>query len=440
MNDVLLLAAAIIVAVIATVLAFVPSVRASIRVHLLKLFSRYKYDYRREWLRFIDTLSSAESEQVHNVAVRAVAQIVKSPGGVVWAKPPDEAFYVPVGAWGAEMPAVASVSENAKLIRFLERRQWIIDLKEFDRHPQRYDDLELSELFKGDSNWWLIVPLLLGDDVFGFIALLKPLVTFKLNFEDHDLLKTVGKQVATHIKQAEIDRRLAEISQFTTYNRLSAYLMHDLSNLIAQHSLVVQNAERFGNNPDFVDDAFKTIAHSVSRMERLVSDLSKRPERPISRVVDVGHVVGIAVDRSAQRRPSPCLDVADESLYTTADPEQLATVIEHLIRNAQEATSGAGEVRIGLSAHDGMARIGITDTGSGMTPEFVRERLFRPFDSTKGSESMGIGAYQAREYIRSIGGQVQVTSEVGVGTTFLLTVPLSDNEKRAADLSTPGNT
>ena len=71
-----------------------------------------------------------------------------------------------------------------------------------------------------------------------------------------------------------------------------------------------------------------------------------------------------------------------------------------------------------------MAQIHIADTGCGMSPEFIRDRLFRPFDSTKGSESMGIGAYQAREYVRSLGGQVEVSSEVGTGTTFALRLPL----------------
>jgi putative PEP-CTERM system histidine kinase len=433
MVETLLLMVGAVALVVLAVLAVTPSVRASLRVHLLKLFSRYKYDYRREWLRFIDTLSSAETEQVHNVAVHAVAQIVKSPGGIVWAKPPDEAFYVPVGTWESGMPAKASIPETASLIRFLERRQWIIDLNEFNEHPKRYDDLELDEMFGQHPNWWLVVPLLLGNDVFGFIVLLKPAVAFKLNFEDHDLLKTVGKQVATHIKQAEIDRRLAEISQFTTYNRLSAYLMHDLSNLIAQHSLVVQNAERFRNNPDFVDDAFKTIAHSVSRMEGLVSHLSRRPKPPSSRRLDIREVLGTAVKRNHQSKPVPQLDVGDNPVYAKADPEQLTTVIEHLIRNAQQAISGEGSVRVGLSADDGMARIRIVDTGSGMSPEFVRERLFRPFDSTKGSESMGIGAYQAREYIRSLGGQVEVNSEVGAGTTFSLALPLSASEPGTAN-------
>ena len=425
MAEILLILAAVAVAALAIAAALVPSLRASFRVHLLKLFGRYRYDYRREWLRFIATLSSAKSEQVHDIAVKAVSQIVKSPGGIAWAKLPDESFYQPVGSWECEIPSRASVSAESSLVRFLEQRQWIVDLNEMRDHPQRYDGLKLERIFDQHADWWLIVPLLLGDRLFGFIVLLKPMVTFQLNFEDHDLLKTVGKQVATHINQAEIGRRLAEISQFTTYNRLGAYLMHDLSNLIAQHSLVVQNAERFRDNPDFVDDAFKTIAHSVSRMERLVSQLSSRPKPPVMQKVDVCRVLNHAVKSSMQREPKPNLDSNGSPVYLQADPEQFATVIEHLIRNAQESIDGRGSVRLCVDAQDDSAHVTISDTGCGMSSDFLRERLFRPFDSTKGSESMGIGAYQAREYIRSIGGQVDVTSEVGVGTTFLITLPLA---------------
>ena len=202
--------------------------------------------------------------------------------------------------------------------------------------------------------------------------------------------------------------------------------MHDLSNLIAQHSLVVQNAERFRDDPAFIDDAFDTIAHSVARMERLISQLSQRPKRPDYRVVDVRRVLSTAVERSLQRSPGPVLDAGDSAVYSRADPEQLTTVIEHLIRNAQESISGDGTVNVELAVHNGRARISIADTGCGMTPEFVRERLFRPFDSTKGSESMGIGAYQAREYVRSVGGRVDVSSEPGAGTTFSLHLPVTD--------------
>jgi len=402
------------------------SVKARARVFLLKTLFRYKYDYRREWLRFIGTLSESGTEHVPTTAIRAVAQIVNSPGGMAWARQQDEETYLPVGSWRCVMPILSSIKQRSSLIRFLNDRQWIIDLNEVREHPSRYEGLELGPPFNEQEDWWLIVPMILGSRLFGFIVLLKPRIVPSLNFEDHDLLKTVGRHVATHIDQAESDRRLAESSQFGTYNRLTAFLMHDLSNLVAQQSLVVKNAERFRDNPKFVDDAISTIAHSVSRMKRLMEQLSSNPKSPATRRIDLRDVLATAVKRNQPRLPKPELDLGDATIWTEADPERLAAVIEHLIRNAQDATASNGRISIRSYLANGMANVTITDTGCGMSSEFIRDRLFRPFDSTKGSQSMGIGAYQAREYLRTLGGQIEVESEVGVGTTFSVRLPMNE--------------
>lgn len=249
------------------------------------------------------------------------------------------------------------------------------------------------------------------------------MVTPALNFEDHDLLRTVGRHVATHVNQAEADRRLAETSQFGAYNRLTAFLMHDLNNLVAQQSLVVKNAERFRQNPRFVDDAIETIAHSVSRMKRLMEQLTAASQEPAREETELFEVIRKAVKRSQPRLPEPELHLGGEPATVMADPERLTTVFEHLIRNAQDATGKSGRVTISAQLINGAAQVSIGDDGCGMTPEFIRERLFKPFDSTKGSQSMGIGAYQAREYVRALGGQIEVKSQVAVGTTFSIHLP-----------------
>ncbi len=402
------------------------SVRARARVFLLKTLFRYKYDYRREWLRFIGTLSESGPDHVPTTAIRAVAQIVNSPGGIAWARLQDEESYLPVGSWRCPMPILSSITPNSGLIRFLKDRQWIIDLNEMREYPSRYGGLDLDPPFNEQDDWWLIVPMILGNRMFGFIVLLKPRVVPSLNFEDHDLLKTVGRHVATHIDQAESDRRLAESSQFSTYNRLTAFLMHDLNNLIAQQSLVVKNAERFRENPDFVDDAINTIAHSVSRMRRLMEQLSSGSKVPTKRPIDVQQVINNLLKRTKDRLPVPAKEHCDDDIIVQADAERLSAVLEHLIRNAQEATDEEGSITISADKIDGVATISISDSGCGMTQEFIRDRLFRPFDSTKGSQSMGIGVHQARDYARTLGGQLDVTSTPGAGTQFNFRLPLSD--------------
>jgi len=79
-------------------------------------------------------------------------------------------------------------------------------------------------------------------------------------------------------------------------------------------------------------------------------------------------------------------------------------------------------VRMALA--DGAALIEVVDDGAGMEPDFVRERLFRPFDTTKGSKGMGIGAYQARTFVVEAGGSLRVESEPGKGTRFAIRLPV----------------
>lgn len=414
------------VAVIAlvAVLAASPSTRARVRVFLMKTFFQYKYDYRKEWLRFIGTLTESGLDNVPATSVRAIAQIVNSPGGIVWVQERDGEPYLPVGSWRHDIPTVAPLDDDSSLVSFLRERQWTIDLEEIKQEPARYEGLELERWLEASGEWWLIVPLLLGERLSGFILLARPRVVPALNFEDHDLLRTVGRHVATHISQAEADRRLAESRQFGTYNRLTAFLMHDLNNLVAQQSLVVKNAERFRDNPQFVDDAIATIANSVTRMKRLMEQLASRSKEPIKRKTDLCETLRQAVERSRPRQPAPELRVGNGPITVYADAERLTTVFEHLVRNAQDATDKGGRITVAADFEDGAAHVTIDDTGCGMTPEFIRERLFRPFDSTKGSQAMGIGAYQAREYVRALGGQLEISSEPGVGTTWSIRLPV----------------
>jgi putative PEP-CTERM system histidine kinase len=412
-----------VVALFAAVMIVSPTVRARVRVLVMKSFFQYKYDYRKEWLRFISTLSTTGADNVPVTAIRSVAQIVNSPGGAIWVQDEKTRSFEPFGAWNCALPETAGVASDSALAQFLRQREWVIDLVEMRDYPMRYGGLVLDDWVGRRVEWWLIVPLFLQKDLFGFIVLEKPRAVPSLNFEDHDLLRTVGRHVATYIHQAESDRRLTESRQFGTYNRLTAFLMHDLNNLIAQQSLVVKNAEKFRHNPDFVDDAINTIANSVSRMRRLMEQLSTGSEKSAVQEVDLRALLKKAAKRCDPRLPKATVDGGESTVSVNADPERLTTVFEHLIRNAQDATKETGFIDVSLSADDNITTITITDDGCGMSPEFIRERLFRPFDSTKGSQSMGIGAYQAREYVRQLGGHIDVSSKVGDGTRFEIRLP-----------------
>jgi putative PEP-CTERM system histidine kinase len=404
------------------------SLRRRVRVFISKHFYRNKYDYRIEWLRFIKTLSANDGDAIERTAVRAVAQIFGSPAGVLFTRAEGARSLIPVACWPMSLDELAGLGDvpvQSEMAGLLERRQWIIDLQEYRRQPEAYDNLVLPAWIVESSELQIVAPILELERLTGFFLLFAPPPPFELTYEDRDLLKTVGRHVATALAQVSAARKLTEVRQFETYNRLTAFIMHDLKNLIAQLSLVVANAEKHKRNPEFIDDAIQTIANSVARMNRLMEQLQHGKDLEAERPVEVTAVVKRALTRCALRDPVPQLDAVEGYPRIIADPERLASVFEHVVRNAQDATPADGKVQVSVSCEGACLCVTVTDSGVGMESQFVRERLFRPFDTTKGAKGMGIGAYQAREYVRSLGGDIEVQSTPGQGTSVRLLLPVA---------------
>jgi putative PEP-CTERM system histidine kinase len=420
-------------AVVLVTLVASTTLRRHAQVLINKHFYRNKYDYRVEWLRFIGTLSSLEEEDVRRTAVRATAQIFASPGGVLFLRDESQRRFEPHAAWPMRLdsvPGLQTLAAQDDLPQFLDRKQWIVDVKEYRRAPELYDNISLPGWLLANEHLRIVAPLLQLERLVGLLVLYDPPPPFELNYEDRDLLKTVGRHVATHIAQADADRKLAESRQFEAYNRLTAFMMHDLKNSVAQLKLIVANSARHRHNPEFIDDAIGTIANTVERMTKLIEQLRGSASADRLRVVELGTLAREALARCQSRLPAPRLQV-DSTASVRADPERLATVIEHIIRNAQDATDPAGSIAVSVQRAGDHLKLSVVDTGSGMDADFVRERLFRPFDSTKGAKGMGIGAYQVREYIRQLGGDVEVQSSPGQGTCFTVSLPLCEREAAA---------
>ena len=406
------------------------TLRRQTRVFISKHFYRNKYDYRVEWLRFIETLSSEHDNDVRRTAIRAVAQIFASPAAILLTLDEAGGRYVPAAAWPMHLdtiPDLQAVPADAELPSFLVRTHWIVDMQEWRETPDMYGNMAPPDWIQRNEQLLIVLPLLKLERLVGFVLLYQPPPPFDLTYEDRDLLKTVGRHVATHLAQYEADRRLAESAQFEAYNRLTAFLMHDLKNSVAQLKLIVTNASRHKHNPEFIEDSIDTIANAVERMTRLIEQLKGDPSRMRQAAVRLDELARHAASRCGDRQPVPVVAAATAATVR-ADPERLAAVVEHLIRNAQDASAASGSISIEVRAAEQTALLTVADTGSGMDQEFVRERLFRPFDSTKGSKGMGIGAYQVREYVRMLGGQVEVQSNPQKGTRFSITLPLVSQE------------
>ncbi len=418
------------------VLLFSGQLRAHLRVFINKHFFHYKYDYRDEWLRFIGTLSSGEPDmRLRERVVRAIAEIIESPSGALWLRCEGGQFEA-VAAWQMVIPTDATERAGSPLVAFLNRQEWVINLDEYARDRELYTDLVLPGWIGAIPRAWLVTPLMLHDRLMGFIVLTRSPSPQHFNWEDCDLLKTAGRQAASHLAQLEAARALADARQFETCNRLSTFVLHDLKNLVAQLSLVVTNAAKHKHNPQFMEDAIRTVEHSVEKMNRLMAHLrSGGADNRQVVTVELCELLHDVARTMAGGRPAPSVDCQAKGIAARANKDRFAAIIGHLVRNAQDATPDDGRIIMRLFKLDEWAVIEVQDNGNGMDTQFIRDRLFRPFETTKGKAGMGIGVYETREFVHALGGDVEVISRVDEGTTFRLRVPISDENKNTVQLS-----
>ena len=159
-------------------------------------------------------------------------------------------------------------------------------------------------------------------------------------------------------------------------------------------------------------------------MTKMLGQLKKFQFTPTeNKVVNVNKLLEEIVTRRAIQTPKASFINGNDICYVNVEPERFANILEHLIQNAQDATKEDGEVNINLLHDEIFTTIKIEDTGIGMDQQFIKERLFRPFDTTKGNAGMGIGVFEAKEFVKYYGGNIEVESTPGKGTTFLIKLP-----------------
>jgi putative PEP-CTERM system histidine kinase len=216
---------------------------------------------------------------------------------------------------------------------------------------------------------------------------------------------------------------LLEARKFAAFNRMSAFVVHDLKNIVTQLSLMMKNSQRLMSNPEFQNDMVLTVDNSLARMRKLMLQLqegtvSSAPESGVDLAVLIKRLVSSA-EMSGRVISFKLLSPA----MVAAQEDRLERVLGHLVQNALEATAGGGTVQLSLDSSDVMTEIKLTDTGCGMSQAFISSNLFKPFKTTK-QQGMGIGAYECSLYVQELGGAIQVDSALGAGTTITVRLPV----------------
>ena len=396
-----------------SVLILSTTFRAKVRVLVAKHFFTYRYDYREEWLRLTNTLTAGAATQPWSACIQSVGSLVESAGGALWFRTGDGAYRQVERSGFPALPQ--PITEDDALPRFLGKTGWVLDIKDVMKQPSSYENLALPAALASARDAWLIVPLLTGQELVGFIVLTGPRVQIDLDWEVLDLLKTAGRQAAGYLAYAQATEALLEAQKFDAFNRMSTFVVHDLKNLIAQLQLLLSNAERHRDNPDFQRDMLKTIEHVVGRMHQLTLQL--RPEasaRERPQPVDVGAVARRVQSFRLRGRTGLTVE-ADAGVLAWAHEDLLERVIAHLVQNGFDASEGNQNVKVRVKRRDDEVLVEVTDQGKGMTPEFMREHLFKPFQTTK-ETGTGIGVFECQQYVHQVGGRIEVQSAPGKGT------------------------
>jgi putative PEP-CTERM system histidine kinase len=406
------------------------SLRSRLKLFVSKNLFSYRYDYRVEWLRFTNLLGTSEhGENTYQQIVRAHADLVESSGGSIWLARGDYFCEIAQLNFATTKEQIAS---SSALISFLQNTERVVLVDEFADTPENYPALRLPDWLTALKHAWLIVPLISGKELLGFVIIGRPRAPVEVNWEVLELLDTASRQAASYLAQSLAKEALVETEKFDAFNRMSAFVVHDLKNLVAQLALLPKNAVRHGHDPVFQQDMLETIEHVVGRMNELMLQL-----RTGTNPVEKPHVVALAalIPRliAAKRLHKAGIEIEiEEHLRVLAHADRIERVIGHIIQNAIEAADQtSAQVTVKASVQNRFAVVEIADNGIGMTEQFIREQLFHPFQTSK-PHGMGIGMYESAQYVRSLGGRIEVRSELKKGTRFTLFLPLhetAENQK-----------
>jgi putative PEP-CTERM system histidine kinase len=412
--------------------------RGGLGVCLSKHLFQHRFDYRADWLRFTETLGRAgpAAPPLSERIVQAVADITDSPSGLLLT-PGDEGGLMLDARWqwpALEVPAEALTAAGA---RFFEDSQFILDLD--DLRSGRVDGIPAEAhpaWLLGEDTAWALVPLVHYERLVGVVVLARPPVARRLDWEDFDLLRVVGRQLASYLAEQASQDALGEALRFDEFNRRIAFVMHDIKNLASQLSLLACNAEKHADKAEFRADMLITLRNSTDKLQALLARLGRygghggeAPE-PIA----VEQVLAKVAARYAGQHDIVVVERPSCSVF--ADREALEQALVHLVQNAIDASVAGTGVFLDFTEEQGHAVIEVIDSGPGMSPEFIRTRLFKPFNSSKPG-GFGIGAFEARELIRGMAGRLDVESREGLGTRFRVRLPLAGAARLIRTIQSP---
>jgi len=428
-SSALMVAVLALMTVAAMVLIPSPRARGWMKLKLAKHVFEHRYDYRTEWLRFTETLGRAgpDAPPLSERIVKAFADIVDAPGGLLLVSDGGRGLAVANASdWPGSSPDADAFDAAAEFWAGLEASGRVLEFEAVREGWAEARDkaLQVPRWLIDEPLAWAAIPLLHHQRLVGLVVLAAPEFRRQLDWEDFDLLRTAGNQAASSLAEALGQEALSHAQRFEEFNRRFAFILHDIKNLVSQLSLLARNAERHADNPEFRTDMVATLQSSVGKMNELLARLAPQSQARVQRVEPQSLRPILTAAIAAKRRDRDVSLLGDTSVEALVDAGALEQAVGHLIQNALDASSGE-PVTVRVESENDSVTIAISDKGVGMDGDFVRNRLFQPFASSKPG-GFGIGAFEARALITAMGGRIAVDSRPGRGTTFTITLPAAE--------------
>lgn len=391
-------------------------------------FYRNKFDYRFEWIELTKRISSVVNlNDLLTKFMDLIAETMCVSEIMVWLFDEDDRKFHLSGSRHPTASAM-SIDKDNSLIKYLEDKTEPFCLNGKSSAGKVSDFCRENEKFLNNYGVSVISPLIAKDKLIAFITLGEEVTGAAYNYEDYDMLKTICLQAANAIMNIKLSERLVIAGEMDVMNKISSFVLHDLKNSISMLSLIVQNASRNMGNPEFQRDVLETISKSVENMKGLMAKISRLP-----REMELNKTKTNLTELLKKNIKNSGLGNAGIELtenYThlpkvNLDQVQIQNVISNLVINAQESLKDKGKVCISSLLKDGEIVIEVKDNGPGISKEFINNKLFKPFQTTK-KKGLGIGLYQCKIIMAAHGGNIEVESEEGKGTRFRIYLPIDD--------------
>ncbi len=404
--------------------------RQSVQLFVSRHFKRPQHDFRQIWVRFARTLSAALDEAALSAtASRLISETFGALSVSTWLVDGQRERLI-----RASSTCGAEQSEDRELtismtVEELHSPELIKVSRPFDlskakeKWAKNLAEKSSGQFRTGGSP--IYVPLIGGEHWLGAIVLADRVRGLGYSAEEIDLLKCIGDQVSASLLKLRLTEEIMERKELEAFQTMSAFLIHDLKNAASTLGLMLQNLPEHFDNPAFREDAFRGIGSAAGRINHLIRRMNalRHELRLAPAELDLNHVINEALTNLNGTLNTKLVTKFDQIPRIMADRQQLQSVCTNLLLNARDAVGTDGRITVETTAHGQWVALAVSDNGCGMTEQFIKNSLFRPFRSTK-KKGLGIGMFQSKTIVEAHQGKIHVESELGVGTTFRVILPL----------------